>query len=344
MAQRTRKTAFAALTYQLNPGAGEIQLLPDGAFRATDGSNRPEEVAAWRIDPEIAARLLARLAAKPGQILIDYEHQTLHKEDNGQPAPAAGWFAGTAVEYRPGHGVFAMNPKWSKRATQYIGDEEYKFISPIIAYDTQTGAVTDIRMVALTNNPGIGGMAEVALTALNDFSTEEEPQVNELLKSLLAGLGLPETASEAEAKSALAALTAKTNEVAKLQEKVAALTAAKHPDPSQFVPVATMTAMQEQVAALTAEINGGKVTAAVDKAINDGKLLPAQKEWALELGKTNFAALTGYIEKTPVIAALGGTQSGGAGGGGEGTAALTATDQKILAQLGLNKDDYLANR
>lgn len=344
MPQTNRKTALAALTFELTPGASAIQLLPDGAFRATDGSVRPAEVAAWRIDAEIAGRLLARMAAKPNQQLIDYEHQTLHKEQNGQPAPAAGWYSGADLEYRPGQGIFATAPDWTDRAAALIAGREYKYISPIIAYDTTTGAVLDIRMVALTNDPGITGMAEVALTALNAFSTEEEPQVNELLKTLLAALGLPETATKAEAEGAMAALTAKANEVTGLQQKVAALTAQK-PDPAQFVPVTAMAALQEQVAALTATITGDKVGQAVDKAIADGKLLPAQKEWAQDLGKSNFAALTSYIEKTPVIAALGGTQTANAvPGGGTATAALTATDEKVMAQLGLTKDEFSANR
>lgn len=346
MAHRIRKTALAALTFELTAGAGEIQLLPDGLFRAADGSGRPEEVAAWRIDADIARQLLARMAAKPNKIVIDYEHQTLHKEKNGQPAPAAGWFIGSAVEYRPGAGVFVVDPEWSPRARRYIADDEYKYISPVISYDTTTGAVLDIRMVALSNFVGIAGMSEVALTALcgetNDFSTEEVPH---MLKKLLAAIGLAETASEVEALGAIAALTAKAESVVGLQEKVAALTA-QTPDPAKFAPVAAMQELQTQVAALTASINGAQVEKIVGDAIVAGKLLPAQKDWALDLGKSNLAALTGYVEKTPAIAALNGLQTNGdtPAGAGQRDAALTATDEKVMAQLGLTKEAYLAAR
>jgi len=343
MAHRIRKTALAALTFELTPGAGEIQLLPDGFFRAADGSGRPEEVAAWHIDADIASKLLARMAAKPNKILIDYEHQTLHKETNGQPAPAAGWFIGSALEYRPGAGVFAIDPQWSPRARGYIADDEYKYISPVISYDTATGAVLDIRMVALSNFVGIAGMSEVALTALcgdtNDFSTEEVPH---MLKKLLAAIGLAETASEAEALGAIAALTAKADSVASLQEKVTALTAQGTDSKAQDA----MLAMQTQVAALTASINEAHVKKIVADARAVGKLVADQEEWALDLGKTNLASLTAYIEKAQPIVALQGLQTNGnpPAGAGQRDAALTATDEKVMAQFGLSKDEYVANR
>lgn len=348
MAHRIPTTALAALTFDLTAGGGEIQLLPDGAFRAGDGSGRPAEVDAWHIDANIARALLARLAARPKDLLIDYEHQTLLKEKNGQPAPAAGWQSPVDIVYRPGAGIFAVNPKWTERAASLIAADEYRYISPVISYDTTNGAVLDIRMFALTNDPGITEMAQVALTALSashDFLTEEEPHVNETLKKLLAQLGLSDKASEAEALGAVAALSAKAGEAVGLAEKVAALSA-QAPDPAKYVPVATMQALQIEVAALTASINADKVDKIVEAALTAGKLLPAQKEWAIDLGKSNLAALTAYVEKTPANPALVAMQSGNntPAGAGQRDVALTATDEKVMAQLGVSKDDYLANR
>lgn len=348
MAHRTAPTALAALTFDLASGQGEFQLLPDGAFRAGDGSGRPAEVDAWHIDADIARALLARLAAKPKDLLIDYEHQTLLKEKNGLPAPAAGWQSPANIVYRPGAGIFAVNPRWTERAASLIAADEYRYISPVISYDTATGAVLDIRMVALTNDPGITDMAQVALTALSathDFSTEEKPLMNDTLKKLLAQLGLAETTSEAEALGAVAALSAKATEVAGLTEKVAALSA-QAPDPAKFVPIATMQALQTEVSALTASVNADKVDKIVESALSAGKLLPAQKEWAIDLGKANLAALTAYVEKTPANPALVAMQTadGTPAGARQQTAALTATDEKVMAQLGVSKEDYLANR
>ena len=70
--------------------AGRVltQITPAGDFGPSDG--RALDVPAWRVDAAIAARVIA--AHNPAQpLVIDYEHQTLHAESNGQPAPAAGW-------------------------------------------------------------------------------------------------------------------------------------------------------------------------------------------------------------------------------------------------------------
>ena len=340
MANLRKKTSVAALASALPAGIGPVQLLPAGVFRSSDGSGRPADAPHWKLDGAIAARLIARAAAKANPMVIDYEHQTLYAEKNGQPAPAAGWFVGKSLEWRDGQGLFAVDPAWTRPAAAMIANEEYKFISPVFEYDRATGEVLDIRMAALTNNPGLTGMAAVALTALNDFSTEEDPPVNETLKKLLAALGLAETIGEAEAVSAAAALKAKADSADGLNTQVAALKA-QAPDPAKFVPVETMQQLQTQVASLTSRLNEGEVADVVEAALTAGKLLPAQKEWATELGKTNLAALKSYVEKTPAIAALGGLQTGGKDPAGEKKPGELADNELAVCKaMGLSADEY----
>ena len=50
-------------------------------------------VPSWRINAAIASAVMERFN---GPRVIDYEHQTLHKEANGQPAPAAGWITASS--------------------------------------------------------------------------------------------------------------------------------------------------------------------------------------------------------------------------------------------------------
>ena len=73
-----------AVTSQDN---GWCQLLPAGHFKADDG--RPHDVAGnhWYIGAEIAARLIAQVDERVNPLVIEYEHQTLNAENNGQPAP-----------------------------------------------------------------------------------------------------------------------------------------------------------------------------------------------------------------------------------------------------------------
>lgn len=336
MAKHKTSPTVAALSLEIKPGQREHLLIPDGDFRSADGSGRPTEVPAWRMSAEIAGRLLARAQLRAAKIVVDYEHQTLKAAENGLPAPAAGRIDRRSLRYVPGQGVLGAI-EWTPRAQSMIDAGEYAYLSPVFPYDEATGEVLALLHVALTNDPALDLPAVAALTAINDFSTEEEPQVNELLKKLLEKLGLSEAAGEADIEAAIDALNQKASAA---EAKVAAMTALK-PDPALYAPVAAMAELQTQVAALSAHVNGDKVGRLVESALTEGKLLPAQKDWALDLGKTNLAALTAYLEKTPAIVALGGTQTGGKPpGGSDPVAALSATEAAVAKQLGISDEAF----
>lgn len=338
------RTAVAALTVEVKAGQREYLLIPDGEFRASDGSGRPEGVDFWRLTPGGAILVLRRAQSRAAKMVVDYEHQTLNKTENGQPAPAAGRIDRASLRYEPGVGILGVI-EWTPRAAEMIAAGEYAYLSPVFLWHPETGEVLALHSVALTNDPGLDLPPVAALTALTDFSTrEEEPQMT-LLQKLLASLGLADTTAEADALTAVAALKAKADQVDGLQSQLAALSAAK-PDPAKFVPLETMQALQGQVAALTAQVNGDKVTQVVEAALTAGKLLPAQKDWALDLGKKDLAALTSYLEKTPAIVALAGTQTQGkdpAGSGG-GDAKLTDAEVAVCKAMGLSHEDFLKHK
>lgn len=338
-------TRTASLTVLLPTAGAELQLLPAGEFRSADGSGRPAGIPGWRMDASIAARVIQAAAARATPFVIDYEHQTLLSEKNGQPAPAAGWFHGRALQWREGRGLFATEVEWTERARNMIGDREYRYLSPVFAFDDETGEVLALRMAALTNNPGLDGMTAVALSAFFHHPSAEENHVNETLTKLLVALGLATGTSEETALTAVAALKAKADQAGTLQTEVAALKASvataagAQPDPAKFVPVETMQQLQAQVAALTARVTQGEVAEVVEAAIGDGKLLPAQKQWAEELGKSNLAALKAYVETAPQVAALKGMQSSGKQ---PGNAAGQSSDEDlaVMKALGLTAEEF----
>ena len=157
--------------------------------------------------------------------------------------------------------------------------------------------------------------------------------MDELLKKLRAMLGLPDDADET---AIAAALDKYQTDMAKaVTDKPTAMTA----DPSKFIALSAFEALKTEFAALSAKIVGSEVSAAVDAALACGKLLPAQKAWALDLGKQNLASLTAYIASAPQIAALSATQTGGnAPAGTESVTALTADEQMIAQQFGFSAE------
>lgn len=347
-----------------------VQYFPAGEFRS--GDTRPDDVPAWRIDAASAARVIerfnARLARKP--LVIDYEHQTLHKEKNGQPAPAAGW--PKSLEWVEGEGLFGM-VEMTARAAAAIDGKEYLYFSPVFAYSKTDGTVLEILMGALTNDPGIQGMQPLSLMAaataafLPSLDLPQEPSVNPLLKALLAALGLPETTTEEEATAALTALGPLQPLQARANLATAACTALQlpadataeavtaactslrkatpaTPDPAKYVPIEAVTTLQGQVAALTARQHEADVDALVKPALADGRLLPAMESWARDLGKKDMAALTAFLDKAQPIAALTSTQTGGLppSGTAKGDAQLSAAELAVCTAMGLTPEQYKA--
>jgi phage I-like protein len=166
------QTSFAACIFEIASVERELQLLPAGKFHARDG--RPTDAPSWYIDGALAQRVIAAAQARANPFLIDYEHQTLNAEKNGQAAPASGWWDAKSMEWREGKGLFAVNVEWTDKARAMIAAGEYKFFSPVFKYDKQTGAVTAILMGAITNYPALDGMEALAARAAARFSTQPE--------------------------------------------------------------------------------------------------------------------------------------------------------------------------
>lgn len=354
--------ALAALSFALGaPDAKNVvavQLTPAGEFTPSDG--RPMKVRAWHIDAASAARVIDRLHKRRTRPVVDYEHQTLLKEKNGQPAPAAGWI--TDLTWSDGQGLFAT-VQLTQRAAEAIAAGEYRYVSPVFTYDS-SGAVLDIRMAALTNTPAIDGMQPLELEAAANFLLESENVMHEkLMATLASALNLDAaTATEEELIAAATARFAVDPLVAirtalgadatadgaalvaactALKAKAEATASAAAPDPAKFVPVEVVRDLQTQVATLTAKQIDGEVGDLVAQGLADGRLLPAQKEWATALGKKDVAALTAYLASAEPIAALRATQTRGAPPPtGTGKHGLTADELAVCNACGIEPEAF----
>lgn len=328
-----------------------LQVTPAQDFTPADG--REMDVPAWRINQAIAGRVIAAFSAQQPPV-IDYEHQTLHKEANGQPAPAAGWMHG--LRWIEGRGLFA-EVELTQRARDLVAAGEYRYFSPVFEYAKATGEITRILMGAFTNHPAIAGMEGVNLMAAASarFTIPNPPETTvTLLEKLLAAIGLPATTTEdaaiaactsikAQADAARAALKLDGNATAEtVTAACTSLRTAATPDPAKYVPVAVVEELKTSVAALTAQNTERKVEDLIAPALKDGRLLPAQEAWARDLGKTNVAALSQYLDTAKPIAALTGTQTGGKEPPSPGDAnhGLTKDELAVAAACGLTPEAY----
>ena len=321
---------LASLAFEIVAGGSvptEAHLLPVGPFRAEDG--RPYDCEAYQLDAAIAANVIQRLRDRKNDTLIDYEHQSLRSEWNGQPVIAAGWFHD--MEWRDGKGLYAIGVDWTATAKQRIADKEYRYISAVFYYYSATGEVLDVISVALTNTPAIDGLdglddddgiatlsKRFSLPNLNPETTDMATPQEEL-----AALRV----THAQAETALAALTAERDQ---LKTQMATLTTERD------TAIGELAALNKQIAESAAADEAKQKTDLITAALTDGCMAPALKPWA---EKQTLAALTEFLETTGPLPI---TQRQAGDGHATGTAALTAEQKAIADKMGVTEEEFLA--
>lgn len=323
-------------------GNGYIQIFPAGRFYAKD-NRKPD---GWKLTKEIAESLIATAQKQEDDYLIDYEHQTLYAASNGKPVIAAGWFKN--LEYREDEGLFAK-VKWNAAAVEAIKNDEYRYISPTFEAD-KDGNVVSLFNVALTNVPAIDGMAKVV--ALSELIEAKRSRANFLteLKSLVdSATGLSEDQLVgavreminqvhwlSQDQTGLEAPNTKNPSEAKTDNQQDVAT----PDPSKFVPIEMFNEVKEQLGTLLSTQKAEALNIIVEEALQDGKLTPAQKSWALTLGQQNLESLKQYISSAPVLTPIGRTQSGGK----QSVAALSQDIKDKAFQMNMSPEEYVKYR
>ena len=334
---------------------GWHQLLPAGEFAARDG--RPFDVPdhCWKLDGKIAAVLIAQAKALGQDILIDYDHQTLNAAKNGKPAPAAGWFNGNEIEWREGEGLF-VKPRWTAPAAALVANSEYRFMSAVFPYD-ENGIPLELRMAAITNDPGVVGMQALAALSAElsnpSPSQQENKPMNELLAKLLAKLGItvPENGqvSDEQSKQALDALDealAKSKKAPEMEQSIAALTAQvneKQIDLAKYVPIETYTALVTEVATLSAKVETTDAATLLKEAKDQGKVLAAEESYLQQFAQQKgVIALKALLDSRPAIAALTARQTDTVKQPDlpKGQAVLSAEDKYAADQLGISHAEF----
>jgi phage I-like protein len=134
----------------------EIPLLPLGRW---DGYVHPvtRKQMSFEVTPELVRAAVKhnteRKQINPDRdLVIDYEHATL----SGNPAPAAGWIG--SLRDGGDRGLIGTNVRWTDKARAHIEAGEYRYISPVFAFnaiDKKTGVSVPMAVynAGLTNEP-----------------------------------------------------------------------------------------------------------------------------------------------------------------------------------------------
>lgn len=345
--------SIAALTAEIKIKNGWLQLLPAGAFKAVDGRPFDVESGQWFIDKIVFEAMMQNTPHQETDLVLDYEHQTLNSPKNGNPAPAAGYFNLTEIEWREGQGVF-IKPRLTPKATDFIEGKEYRYLSCVFAYDKITGHPSYIHSAALTNRPAVDGMEPLAeLSALMGQAVKQ--QATTPLKRLFNKLGVKFEGTQAEVtdkhiSDALLILDDLMTEKELPVETTAlsAKTIETSVDLSKFVPVETynsllveLSTLDNQLSALTYETNEEEITRVINQGFNYGQVFASDKKELAEFGRQHgVAALTASIQSRRKIPALLATQTGGIPPHSERTV-LTSAENAAAKMLGMSENDYI---
>ena len=325
-----------------------VMLIPAGEFSGRDGRGP------FRLND--AARVIAATEALglTAGVPIDYDHATDFAAPKGRPAPAAGWIR----ELQERNGALWGNVDWTPHGATAITSREYRYISPVFQYSPD-GAVTRLLRAGLTNNPNLYLTAISARAALLTAPhSEGDEAMDTLLQQLCEMLGLDDDASPEEALAAVRAMRdasgdddedggrdgAPGDDCAN-DSGAGAMQAGA--DPARYVAVAQFQRVLGELNQMRAERSSERAERAVDDAIKAGKLIPAQRQWAISYCQADFKGFAAFAARQP--AAFGaGFESAAATFTAPpvpaATASLTATETAICGQLGLSPEDYLGRK
>jgi len=324
-----------------------IELIPAGRFSGRDGRGpyRLEDV------PKVIAATQA-LQMEAG-LPIDYDHATDLGAPEGRPAPAAGWIKELAER----NGALWARVEWTQHGAAALATREYRYVSPVFEHDAE-GVVARLLRAALTNNPNlylraIAARARVEARGRGEAGAPDGTEsgadmpMDELLGVLREVLGLE---AEATAEDIVEAAQQLMEAQSEKNQAVNKATGRETLDRVQHVTAEHYQKAARELTALRAERAREVSERAVEGAMRAGKIVPAQREWAIEYCAADAEGFAQFVARQPALALgtleLESEPRSRANRGGSqlsseaGVEALSAVELAICTRLGLRATDY----
>ena len=335
--------ATAALARNIRPiegGSGGkkswIHILPSGRFTAVDGRGP------WSV--KSADQVIAATRAYHGrkEIVVDFEHQTIHQKNNGRPAPAAGWIS--ALQARP-DGIWAQ-VEWLGKAADFIANREYRYLSPVFRTDN-AGSVISIMSVGLTNNPALDTLTALATAEFTPM--KEDMSLSGRLSAARKLLNLPDDVSPENILDLARQLAPIVDDIQALLDGVEPgkgpknHAAAAEPDQRKFVPIGTFERVVAELNKTRQGIDAATAEWHVEEQIRAGFLPPYLKEWGVNLCTASKPSFDDFIANTgPQVQRLFTSQLAGRGPQKTDAGRLAEDGEMIRQRLGLSVEEFTA--
>lgn len=334
--------AYTGKGVELSGIPAEIKILPFGMVHSQKGD--------FLVDDESFELIRKQFKDRKLDLVIDYEHQTL----TDAQAPAGGWIK----DIYKGDDAIIAKVEWTPRASEYLKNKEYRYLSPVVLVRKRDQRATAIHSVALTNTPAIDGMFAI-VNSLDIEDIAEGGQIMDL-KELAKLLGLSETATEEEIRKAVAESAKAMGQMKDLEaeQPVEGNGAAEGAEVVANSTILSMLGLKEgarteDVAASIMALKAGGIDTqtellalkqrmarrdaeeVVQKALKAGKITAAQTEWATEYALKDMEGFKSFVDKAPVVVPQGRIDLKDA----PASAVGDEVDPMILKNCGLSRED-----
>ena len=290
------------------------------------------------------------------QVVVDYEHATLHADR----APAAGWV--TDLEKRSadsGSAELWARIEWTRPAADHIRAGEYRYKSPVLVFRTMdpvSGEMggASIHSVALTNTPFLKELPEVALRSLPVFDPQRKDSDMQVSKdqwqALCKKLGISEDATPDVALHStgravdLSLIALAACETFGLDPASCSIEGARGAFHSAAQPREDTAELRARLAELEADVAKREATDRVERALAEGKILPAEREWALAFAADLPEKFDMHIGARERVAPAERQVDRPSGRSDEGAVALTEEQRWANRAMGISDEDWAAGQ
>lgn len=308
---------FILTDVDVRDAPNRIIVVPAGMVRSTKGDFIVDESSYEDIKQYFHERQL--------DIVIDYEHQTL----TGNEAPAAGWITG--LTWEDGIGVIG-EVQWTDKAKGYLESREYRYLSPVVLVNKDNRKAVRLHSAALTNTPAITGMTAIV--------NSERMMDMELAKLLIEALGLPEDTSEEQLIEAIKSMKGELNEVLVANSDIKTMLGLDKDSKNEDAKGIIIALKNQEGTNVSKEellqLKNEDAERIVEQALEQGKLIPAQKRWAIQYVLSDKKGFNDFIEKQPEIFPMQKIQNGPE----KKSATLDEQEMMVCKSLGLTEEDF----
>jgi phage I-like protein len=136
----------------------EHLIVPEGEVDSANGT--------FHCDAADIAAVIKEFDRQGINVVVDYNHTYAGKDIPADPStPAAGWI--TKLRHEAGKGLMGLI-EWTEKARELIRKKEFRYLSPSVWLNKQTGHVMCLDSAGLTHKPAIRGGLPVAASQNKD--------------------------------------------------------------------------------------------------------------------------------------------------------------------------------